>query len=219
MRTAAILPIKSFGDSKQRLAESLSPPTRRALAESMFCDVLVALRRCPELDSILVITGDPTAQGLALSQGARVLSDADAGHNPAARRGVQSAVAQGAQRVLLVPGDCPLLAAEELTQILQRPVSHPSALVVPDRHGTGTNALLLTPPDALAPSFGPESCARHLSQATDAQITAETVQVPGLALDVDTAEDLDALTGALDTSHGGAARTRGLLAQLARAAS
>ena len=91
-----------------------------------------------------------------------------------------------------------------------------SVLVVPDRHGTGTNALVLTPPGALAPSFGPGSCQRHLEHARAAGIHGELVDVPTLALDVDTSEDLDALAQRLAGIRGGAAHTRGMLLQLAR---
>lgn len=219
MQTAAILPIKSFSEAKQRLAAGLDPATRRALAEAMFCDVLVALRRCHGLGPVLVVTGDPEAHALALSQDARVLADTDDGHNPAAACGIAQALAEGCERVLLVPGDCPLLDPGELEAVLAKATPSPSVLIVPDRHGAGTNALLLTPPEAIAPAFGPGSCARHQDIARRAGVHAEVVEVPGLALDLDTPEDLDALTAALDASRGGAARTRGLLWQLARAGS
>src|SRR5207302_7322924 len=78
-----------------------------------------------------------------------------------------------------------------------------SMLIVPDRHGTGTNALLLTPPDALAPSFGPGSCERHARQARAAGVAAEVVEVPSLATDIDTPEDLEAdrKSTRLNSSH------------------
>jgi 2-phospho-L-lactate guanylyltransferase len=66
-------------------------------------------------------------------------------------------------------------------------------LIVPDRHRTGTNALLITPPDALAPSFGPGSCERHAALAAAAGVHHEIIELPSLALDIDTPEDLVAL--------------------------
>jgi 2-phospho-L-lactate guanylyltransferase len=98
-------------------------------------------------------------------------------------------------------------------------VTAPSALIVPDRHGTGTNALLLTPPDALAPSFGPGSRDRHLGQALDSHVNGEVVAVPTLALDVDTTDDLGALEHALAQISGHAPNTRAMLEQLARSRS
>jgi 2-phospho-L-lactate guanylyltransferase len=98
-------------------------------------------------------------------------------------------------------------------------VSAPSILVVPDRHGTGTNALLITPPDAMAPSFGPGSHDRPHDHAGAAGIAVETVEVPSLALDVDTPEDLAAVEARLGSTRGGAAHTRGMLRQLLRSQS
>ena len=91
--------------------------------------------------------------------------------------------------------------------------------IVPDRHGSGTNGLLLTPPHAMPPSFGHGSHARHLQNAAEAGAAGETVDVPSFALDVDTPEDLEALREHLEATHGGAAHTRGLLRRLVRAAS
>jgi 2-phospho-L-lactate guanylyltransferase len=218
MRTVAILPVKTFSDAKQRLDIGVAPEPRRALAEAMFADVLVALRQAQSVATTLVVSSDPAAQRIAAAHGAIVLEDdLDRGHNPAAAKGVRLALEHGADRALLVPGDCPLLDPDELDQLLARPIDPPSALIVPDRHGTGTNALVLTPPGSLEPSFGPGSCARHLANARLAGTAAEGVRVPTLALDVDTPEDLDAVADALESKRGGAARTRGVLSQLLRA--
>jgi 2-phospho-L-lactate guanylyltransferase len=87
---------------------------------------------------------------------------------------------------------------------------------VPDRHRTGTNALLLCPPGSIDPSFGPGSCERHVQAARSAGIHHQVVDIPTLALDIDTAEDLDELRVFLNDRHGGAAHTRGMLRRLAR---
>ncbi len=216
MSTTAILPIKSFADAKQRLADGLTPGARRALTEAMFSDVLVALRRANAVDSMLVVTADKGAQQIAGGYGAMVLDDLEDGHNPAARQGIRAAIEAGADRVLLVPGDCPLLAPDELDALLGRRIARHAALIVPDRHGTGTNALLLQPPGVLAPAFGPDSCERHRRAAATAGFSGEVVEVPSLALDVDTPEDLSELESTLADRHGGAAHTRGMLRQLLR---
>ncbi len=101
-------------------------------------------------------------------------------------------------------------------RFLARPAPPRSVLIVPDRHGTGTNGLLLTPPDALPSSFGPDSRKRHEAEAAAANVESEVVEVPSLGMDVDTVEDLEALQERLANSHGGAARTRGMLNQLMR---
>lgn len=216
MSILAVLPIKTFPDAKHRLASDLLPGPRRVLAEAMFSDVLTALRRAKRIDDILVVTVDDSAQRIAGGHGAKLLDDRGDGHNPAADRGIAYAVEHGFDRVLLVPGDCPLLKPEDLDALIGHSVHEPSVLIVPDRHGTGTNALLLSPPDAIAPSFGEGSCARHRTDATRLGVDAEIVEIGSLALDIDTPEDLDALRTTLASTHGGAAHTRGMLSQLMR---
>jgi 2-phospho-L-lactate/phosphoenolpyruvate guanylyltransferase len=219
MPTLAILPVKSFADAKQRLQTELSPGFRRAIVEAMFSDTLVALRRASSIDQILVVSADHGAQQIAGGYGAHVLDDEQRGHNVAASLGIGWALETGVDRTLLVPGDCPLLDPEQLDELLARPASAPSALIVPDRHGTGTNALLLTPPNSLEPSFGPGSCERHASLAQAAGIAYEVVEVPSLGLDIDTPDDLAALHAELDATRGGSAHTRGMLRQLIRSGS
>src|SRR4051812_39283634 len=222
-RTIAILPVKRFGAAKQRLDNGLSEGTRRALAEAMVTDVLIALRRARGVDEVLVVSGETMAVALAAGYDAAAVIDDphDAGHSAAAQRGVQAALERGATRVLLVPGDCPALDPVELDELLERAAersdpAYPDGVVVPDRHGSGTNALVLTPPDAIEPAFGPGSRERHERLAAEAGATVASIDVPTLGLDVDTVEDLAALRVALEDVRGGASHTRGLLARFGR---
>jgi 2-phospho-L-lactate guanylyltransferase len=218
MTTIAILPMKHFEQAKSRLSEAVAFGHRRALAEAMFTDVLLAARRAAGLNGVIVVTSDRIAARIAGGYGASVIEDTGSTHSEAAALGVTRAVVQGATRVLVIPGDCPLLSPAEVDTLLALPVSGRTALIIPDRHGTGTNALLLTPPDALTPSFGEDSCQRHFELAQAQGATPEVVQVPSLALDVDTGEDYALLQTTIASSRGGAANTRGLLNQLARSA-
>jgi 2-phospho-L-lactate guanylyltransferase len=212
VRTIAILPVKSFVSAKQRLTEGLASEQRQALAEVMFCDVLLALSQATSIDAVVVVTRGARAREIALARGVQVVADQERGHNAAAMIGIDAAVRGGANRVLLVPGDCPALAASELDLLLSRPIEPPSVLIVPDRHRTGTNALVLTPPDTLAPSFGPGSCERHAREARAAGVHTEVVEVRSLATDVDTPEDLEALESSLGPTD--APTTRHLLRDL-----
>jgi 2-phospho-L-lactate guanylyltransferase len=217
MDTVAILPLKTLTEAKQRLAGELDAAPRRSLVEAMFSDALIALRRAASIECVVVVTADHVAQRIAAGYGADVLEDAeDTGHNDAAVRGLARAGELRAARALLVPGDCPLLDPGEIDALVRRRAGTRSVLVVPDRHQTGTNALLITPPDAFRPSFGEGSHERHLRAAQAAGLTAETVEVASLALDVDTPEDLAAVEAQLERSRGGAALTRGMLRQLVR---
>lgn len=232
MSTVAVLPIKRYRDAKQRLADVLGGESRRTLVAAMARDVLAALRVSAALDAIVVVTSEPAAAHDARAAGAVVVSDSDASsHSAAALIGVAAAVAHGASRVLLVPGDCPLLDTNELAVLLQTPVSAPPApnasaapatdahpparvVVVPDRDGAGTNALLLDPPDAIAPSFGPGSRQRHLDLAHAAGAAANVATLDSLALDIDTEADLDALRAILASGVGPARHTATALASL-----
>jgi 2-phospho-L-lactate guanylyltransferase len=216
MATLAILPIKSFADAKQRLAQELTAGPRQALAQAMFADVLIALRRAGSVAGTIVVTSDHGAQRIASGHGTTVLDVVEAGHNAAAEAGIRAALEAGAERVLLVPGDCPLMDQHELDGLLAREAAARSALIIPDRHGTGTNALLLTPPDSIVPAFGPDSCRRHAQIAAAGGVPHEIVEVSSLALDVDTPDDLVVLQATLAATHGRAAHTRGMLSQLTR---
>jgi 2-phospho-L-lactate guanylyltransferase len=219
VRTAAVLPVKSFARAKQRLNEAIAGDDRRELAEAMVTDVLAALAAVPEIDDVVVVTAEPLAARAAERAGAAVVDDPDErGQSAAANRGIDAALERGAGRALLVPGDCPALAPGELSRLLGQAPGEPSVVIVPDRHGSGTNALLLTPPAAVGPSFGAGSFARHAAQAAAAGATVKVCDLPSLGLDVDTPDDLSALREALGARPEGAARTRAVLDKLVPAA-
>jgi 2-phospho-L-lactate guanylyltransferase len=207
MRTVAILPVKSFGRAKQRLTGGFS--NRPELAAAMVADVLAALAQVPELDEVIVVT----AQAGATGEGVTIVHDpVEAGQSAAALRGIDAALERGAERVLLVPGDCPTLDPREVSALLEH---REGVVVVPDRHGHGTNALLLTPPDVMEPSFGDGSFARHAARARAAGAGLKVADIRSLGLDIDTPDDLAALRRALAAWPGGAARTRALLEEAA----
>ncbi len=219
MRTAAILPVKRFARAKQRLGASVADPLRRELAEAMVADVLLALAHTDSIEQTILVTGERTVADAARARGAIVIEDDDEHGQPAAAAlGVAHALAAGIQRVLCVPGDCPTLDPAELDALL-RVDAHgatPEVVIVPDRHGTGTNGLLLTPPDAVSPSFGPGSCERHRALALAAGVACRIERVPSLLLDIDTGEDLDVLRTRLAAHPARAMRTRAVLGQPAR---
>ncbi|HEV2076045.1 MAG TPA: 2-phospho-L-lactate guanylyltransferase, partial [Thermoleophilaceae bacterium] len=159
MRTLAVLPVKSFDSAKQRLSDALGGGSRQLLSQAMFGDVLGALRRARHVEAIAVVTDDHEAEALLRGQRATVLADdRRAGQSAAAQIGIQHAVREGFRRVLLIPGDTPLVEGDAIDDLLEASrAERLEVTIVPDRHGTGTNALVLCPPDAMAPSFGPDS--------------------------------------------------------------
>jgi 2-phospho-L-lactate/phosphoenolpyruvate guanylyltransferase len=212
--TAVILPVKSFERAKQRLGDTFGGPERAVLAAAMVEDVLDELARAA-LGPLVVVTGEPRALASAADAGAvTVIDDREDGQSAAALLGIARARELACERALLVPGDCPLVEADELREL----AAHAGLLdvaVVPDRHGTGTNALALAVDGEFEPQFGPGSCARHVEQAAMKGLVHEVVRVPSLELDVDTREDASALEAALARHPTRARRTREALARAA----
>jgi 2-phospho-L-lactate guanylyltransferase len=236
MRTAAILPVKRFAEAKQRLGASIADPVRLELARAMVADVLQALAQTASIERTIVVTCEASLGASTREQGALLLEDApEAGQSAAVMIGVRRALAEGIDRVLCIPGDCPALDPAELDVLLH--TSHDDrrdrggadaaragaadararkVVIIPDRHGTGTNGLLLAPPDAIEPSFGPDSCERHRALALAAGAACSVERLPSLLLDIDTGADLLALRERLAAAGPSAPRTRAVLGQVER---
>ena len=190
--TWAVVPVKDLERAKRRLAGALDPAARRGLSLAMLADVLDALDATPGLDGAAVVSRDADVAELARRRGLRVIPETGAGLNAAVAQAANVLAAEGCTRLLVMPADLPLAAPEEIAQILAALHAAPGLTLVPDRHGVGTNALACAPPDAVAPSFGANSFARHLGAARSAGIPATVLHLPGLGLDIDTLEDLRA---------------------------
>ncbi|HTU15826.1 MAG TPA: 2-phospho-L-lactate guanylyltransferase [Solirubrobacterales bacterium] len=211
MNAIAIITAKRFTSAKQRLAGSIDEELRLRLVEAMLGDVLQAVGEARTVSGILVVTGEGIAADLARAAGAEVIHDPeDVSHSGAALLGIARAEELAADCVALLPGDCPLLDPRELDRLLTG-LPTPFVTVVPDRHGTGTNALALSPPRAIEPAFGEGSRERHLTLARTAGVPHTTEDLPTLALDLDTPADFVALTTRLEMSPGRAARTAKVL--------
>ena len=211
MRTAAVLPVKRFAAAKSRLGASVPDALRVALARAMVSDVLAALAQTPALELTILVTGQADLARAAHEHGAAVIEDgADRGQSAAVALGVARALAEGFERVLCVPGDCPALDPDELQQLLHGDAAA-QVTIMPDRHGSGTNALLLAPADAIEPSFGPDSCERHRDLALAGDLSCRVERVPSLLLDIDTGADLQELRERLSGLRARAARTRAVL--------
>jgi 2-phospho-L-lactate guanylyltransferase len=213
MRTAAILPVKRFASAKQRLGGSVAHSLRMQLAAAMVADVLAAVSRAQEIERTIVVTGEQSVIAQALALGALAVEDREElGQSAAVTLGVRRAIHEGFQRVLCIPGDCPTLEPAELDALLADEAPRDQVVIIPDRHGTGTNGLLLTPPDAIAPSFGVGSCERHRTLASQAGLTCRLERPSSLLLDIDTRADLSELRRRLTGAAAGpAAGTRDVL--------
>ena len=203
MKATAVLPVKRFSGAKQRLAGGIDDERREALVAAMLEDVLEAIGETRSIERTIIVSDEPGAA----AAGADAIPDpGEGGHSGAALAGIARAEQLGAKCVVLLPGDCPLVAPRELDRLLTGvPASY--VAVVPDRHGTGTNALVLSPPGAIRPSFGEGSCARHVESARDAGVPFAVEELASLALDLDTPADVVALTRELADQPKRARRT------------
>jgi 2-phospho-L-lactate/phosphoenolpyruvate guanylyltransferase len=186
-----LVPVKALAAAKGRLGPWLSPLERRLLAIAMFEDVVAALQATPGLPAPLVISPDREMWRRAEAIGCRVVEE------PAAGRGLNAALAVAAGTagdggLLVVAADLPLAGAAGLRRVLAAASMAP-VVVVPSHDGDGTNVLAWREPPPFAPRFGSGSAARHLSVPG-----AVRVDDPGLAMDVDTIEDLRVVAGRVD---------------------
>ena len=187
-QTAALVPVKGFAGAKRRLADVLSPVQRASLAEAMLRDVVTAARQCGEIDRVILL-GGADARRLAGLLGVEWLDDTDAPDlNTALTRAAQRLADKALRRVLVLPGDLPTVQSAQIAALLAR---HEQGLTVcPAQSDGGTNALVISPPDALEFCFGPDSARRHLAAALAAGLPAHKESLAAFARDVDGPADL-----------------------------
>lgn len=192
--TLALIPVKSLATAKSRLAGALRPDERRALVSAMLEKVIAECVLCEGLDGIYVITPDREIAAIALARGAEPIAEAgESGLNGAVRAGLVLARASGAERALILPADIPFLNRSELRRLLDAAPGAASAAIVPCHKGEGTNALLLPSRIAFTPQFGEDSFRRHMRQLGERGLNARTLNLPGIAHDIDEPDDLPAL--------------------------
>ncbi len=199
-KVCAVVPVKETGQGKQRLAAVLNRHQRQLLVQAMLEDVLAALTRTAGIAAILVCTADREIAGIAARYGADVFAEA-------ARDGHSAAVAAAAARLdasgydmLTVPADIPLAQPQDIGDLLrvhrQVAAGKPAAFsIVPARDERGSNAVVCSPPCAVPLQFGDDSFFPHLAAARRRGIEPAVVQLPRLALDIDTPDDLALLLG------------------------
>lgn len=190
-----LVPVKNLGDAKQRLSSVLSPEERFALARAMCQDVLQALANWQARPNVTVVTGDSFARDLAARFNFDVVPDDNSGETSAIEMATTVCKERGAESTLVVPADIPLLDGSELQKIVDNSPPR-GALLVPDAAGRGTNAAWRSPCDLFPLRFGNDSFLPHLAAAKATGLACIVLQLPGIARDVDRAEDLRELAAA-----------------------
>ncbi|MEQ9617614.1 MAG: 2-phospho-L-lactate guanylyltransferase [Deltaproteobacteria bacterium] len=187
----AIVPVKDPSRAKERLSSILPQDVRTALAYAMLEDVLTALAGSGLLDRKFIVSLDTTAIKIAEDLGIEVIHETEQkGESASVDFASRICKEMGAQSVLVIPGDAPLITTEDIDFILERESDAPSAILVPARDYLGTNAILRKPPDAFPSLFGHDSFRKHLDEAAGRNIKIDTFENPRIALDIDNPDDL-----------------------------
>ena len=197
MSSWVIVLIKDFGSAKQRLQPALGPQARRELARS---NARLAVQAASAGDHVLVVAGSEEVAGLAGSWGANVLREPrQEGQNVAAARGIARAGEGGADAVLLLSSDLPLVTRDAVREVLESAVlrNAPVAVAVPAVGRGGTNALYLRPPTAISLHFGADSLAKFRQEAQSLGVDFVVHHSDAMALDLDEPGDLARLRRAV----------------------
>ena len=188
----AIIPVKSLSEAKSRLAPHFTHYQRETLALDMLRHVVQTLCASQEFELVSVVSPDLRVLEKARTWGARALFEERSGHNPALHMAALRELAEGADALLTISADLPLLTPDDIGVMVERS-THFDVVLAPSLDGTGTNAMLTLPPLAVPYLFGPDSLHKHLRAARKRGLSASLYTSRGLSLDIDTIEDVQEL--------------------------
>jgi 2-phospho-L-lactate guanylyltransferase len=189
----AVIPVKETAGAKQRLGDAVPRALRPGLALAMLEDVLAAVVHARGLAGIAVVTLDPAAQALAQRYGARIVTDdARGGHTAAVAAAARILEAEGRSGMLQMPGDIPLVGADEISLLIALRRAASSFTIAPSHDDFGSNAVLVCPPTAVPLTFGDDSFFPHLRTAMACGIKPLIVRQRGIGRDIDRPEDVAA---------------------------
>jgi 2-phospho-L-lactate/phosphoenolpyruvate guanylyltransferase len=192
MSVWAVVPVKPLERAKKRLKDVLSRDERVELNKTLLERTLGILAKVPRVERTLVVSRDSQVLSLARGLGAKTVSERG---NPKLNRALArvNLVAQGhgASGVLVLPADLPLISQEDIDKLISMMSSPPVVVIAPDRHRSGTNAILSSPPGLIEYDFGPGSFGLHQERAELAGVRIEICDLPSLALDLDRPDDLE----------------------------
>lgn len=196
---AVLIPVKDLSRAKQRLATMLSVAERTALATAMMDDVFNAVASARGLDAIFVVSNYDAALERAQNLGWTVIRERrQISESDSVDRASRTCAGRGVTSLLRLPIDIPLLLPGDVEAVMAAACCAPACVMVPSRDGTGTNALLRTPPALFRSHFGPNSLRKHLAEAQRNCALARVLRNPRIELDVDDEKDLHALAASTE---------------------
>ncbi len=192
MTYRALIPVKALGEAKSRLARHLTLIQRKNLVLDMLHHVIYVLHQSNKLEQITVVSPDTQVLEYAQTWGARALVEELPGHNAALHVATLQEQEASTTALLTIAADLPLLQSSDICALIERSRRYPVVLAA-SRDGTGTNAILVRPPLALPYLFGVNSLQRYVQAAKEWQLDSNICNSNGLALDIDTIDDLNDL--------------------------
>lgn len=192
MTVWAIVPVKPIQRAKSRLSKILSRKERASLSRKLLKNTLEVLAQVPAVERTLVVSRDSEALALARDYDAKTVTERGSPPlNKALVRAGLVAQGYGVNAVLILPADLPFLTVEDVEELIDSSGSPPVVVLVPDRRGVGTNAILSSPPGLIEYDFGPESFSHHVKRAKEAGARVVIREIPSLGLDLDDPEDFE----------------------------
>ncbi len=189
MTYTAIVPVKTLASAKSRLSPYLTQSQRQTVVLDMLDHVLHVLLASRLLERVSVVSPDARVLEQAAAWGAQALLEEQQGHNPALHAAALRERAGGATALLTISADLPLLSISDIRALVEQSRQH-QVVLAPSRDRTGTNAILVRPPLALPYLFGPNSLQQYLQAARQWKLSSTIYHSLGLALDIDTVDDL-----------------------------
>ncbi|MCE5209065.1 MAG: 2-phospho-L-lactate guanylyltransferase [Chloroflexi bacterium] len=186
-----IIPVKPFSYGKSRLADRLSVEQRILLNRSLAENTLTICKSVPAIEHLLIVSSGREMHRFAIKCGVEFVEEPVGGINAALETAAVHAVRNGAGSLLVLHGDLPSLRKAELEILAHAGSRENSICIVSDHHKTGTNALLLNPPDCIPFLFGEGSYLKHVSAARYRNIEIVSLNLPSISFDLDTIEDLE----------------------------
>ena len=190
MKHNALIPVKSLMTAKSRLSSSFTQHQRESLVLDMLHHVLCVLLDTELFEKVSVVSSDKHVLEKAYLWGAQVIVEEYHGHNQALHAAALSEISEGVTTLLTISADLPLLTTQEIRCFYEQSLQH-DVVLAPSRDGTGTNAIMVHPPLAVPYVFGPGSLQNYVEAAKQKNLSYSKFRSIGLALDIDTIEDLD----------------------------
>lgn len=193
---AILIPVKTFAEAKKRLAPRYSQAARAALAEALCRDFYNVIADVRVAERVYVASQEPLALKWAQERGWQTIPETEQiSESHSVDAASRICVQDGVTALLRIPIDLPLVTPDDVDALLAAVEAAPSCIIVPSRDGTGTNALLRSPPCLFPSHFGPNSFPQHVAEAEHCGARVKILRNERIALDIDELEDLLALAG------------------------